>query len=153
MNYRVTKTYGHELGLSACFRQWKAKSHCSKMHGYALSVTLVFECSEYDLDETNWVINFGGLKPVKAWLEQTFDHKTLVALDDPLFEKFQEMHNAGLIELVPVYRTGCEAFATMVFEYVENWLVENGHASRVKLVSAEVREHGANSAKYTLEGV
>lgn len=28
MTYVSTKTYGHEVGLSATFRQWRASSHC-----------------------------------------------------------------------------------------------------------------------------
>ena len=28
-----TKTYGHDLGLSAAFRQWRAESHCRLIHG------------------------------------------------------------------------------------------------------------------------
>jgi 6-pyruvoyltetrahydropterin/6-carboxytetrahydropterin synthase len=38
----VKKTYGHELGLSACFRQHRAKSHCRFLHGYPLSFTFTF---------------------------------------------------------------------------------------------------------------
>ena len=35
--WRSTKTYGHEEGLSCCFRQWRAThSHCRLLHGYAL---------------------------------------------------------------------------------------------------------------------
>ena len=34
--YRSSKTYGHEIGLSAAFRQWRAQSHCRLIHGYAL---------------------------------------------------------------------------------------------------------------------
>ncbi|SVB70610.1 uncharacterized protein METZ01_LOCUS223464, partial [marine metagenome] len=28
--YQSTKTYGNEVGLSCCFRQWRADSHCNK---------------------------------------------------------------------------------------------------------------------------
>ena len=41
--WRSTKTYGHEEGLSCCFRQWRAThSHCRLLHGYALSFRLTF---------------------------------------------------------------------------------------------------------------
>ena len=54
MKYRVIKTYGNETGLSCAFRQWKATSHCSLIHGYALGFEVTFEASE--LDKRNWVI-------------------------------------------------------------------------------------------------
>lgn len=162
--FEVTKTYGHDQGLSATFRQWRAKSHCRFLHGYALAVTLTFGCAASELDENGWVMNFGALKPIKQWLQDTFDHKTLVAKDDPCLEFFRQMAreetglsadrewniHPPLIQLVEVERTGCEAFAKMIFEYVNAWLEdpEATHGSKAKLLSVEVREHGANGASY-----
>ena len=71
--YYSTKTYGHNIGLSACFRQPNAHSHCKFLHGYSLQFKFTFSCDS--LDERNWVVDFGGLKPLKAWLENTFDHQ------------------------------------------------------------------------------
>lgn len=144
--YRSTKTYGHELGLSACFRQWRADSHCNQLHGYALSFKLVFEA--WELDKRNWVVDFGGLKPVKSFLEDTFDHKTVVAADDPELSLFQLLAERGLIQLVVLDNVGCEAFAGHVFNYVDSWLERTGLSPRVTLLSVECREHGANSAIY-----
>jgi len=146
MTYQVTKTYGHDVGLSATFRQWRAESHCRFLHGYALAVKLTFECERHQLDQNGWVINFGMLKPVKAWLESMLDHKTLVAKDDPMLWKFQAMSMDGLIQLVEVERTGCEAFAKMIYEHVQDWLMTTDRAGLCELVEVEVREHGANSA-------
>lgn len=148
--YKSTKTFGHELGLSCAFRQWRAThSHCSKLHGYAISVHLEFEAIE--LDERNWVIDFGGLGEVKAFLKNHFDHKTLVALDDPQLKVFQQMEDEGLIDLVKVEAVGCEQFAVLIHGFVTRWLQVNNHFPRVVLKSVEVREHGANSAIYTGE--
>ena len=142
--YASTKTYGHEVGLSACFRQWRAQSHCRLLHGYALAVRFEFEADE--LDARHWVVDFGSLKTLKGWLEATFDHKTLVAEDDPLLPLMREMAAAGLCEVVVVPATGCEAFVRLIFAAAEDWLARNGYAPRVRLASVEVREHGANSA-------
>lgn len=144
--YLSTKTFGHEVGLSAAFRQWKADSHCRFLHGYALAVKFTFAAT--DLDCRNWVVDFGGLKSLKAMLEDTFDHKTLVAVDDPLKPMFRQMHDAGMIELVEVPRTGCESFAEMIYSATEQWLLDAGFSPRCSLVSVEVMEHGANSAIY-----
>lgn len=147
MSYRSTKRYGHEIGLSAAFRQWRADSHCKYLHGYALAIKFVFEADE--LDNRNWVVDFGSLKSLKGILETTFDHKTLVADDDPALLLFDAMNTAGLIQMVRVPATGCEKFAEMIYDVTEIWLKDSGHAPRVRLVSVEVCEHGANSAVYT----
>lgn len=149
--FRVKKTYGHELGLSACFRQWRAESHCRYLHGYALSFSFTFEAS--DLDTRNWVLDFGNLKPLKEELVQMFDHKLIIADDDPWKDELAQVAGLGLAEVVvaegPV---GCEAFAFYAFQMAELFLGLNGYAPRVRIVSVECAEHGANSAIYSPHG-
>lgn len=137
--YWSGKTYDHSVGLSCAFRQWRAGSHCNKLHGYALKVDLIF--SSLDLDDRNWVQDFGGLKEVKEWLCETFDHKTLVARDDPQISMFREMHQAGIIDLVLVDNVGCEEFARMIYEQIHKM----GYS---KLVLVKVCEHTGNNAGY-----
>ena len=132
MTYRSTKTYGANLGLSCAFRQWRAESHCRFLHGYAL------------------VVDFGSLKSFKGWLENTFDHCTLVASDDPEYETFKALDASGIIDMRTVEVTGCEAFARMIFECADIWLKDNGYSPRVWIAQVEVREHGSNSAIYSL---
>lgn len=146
MTYQSTKTYGHEIGFSAAFRQWRAGSHCSFLHGYALAVRFVFEADE--LDARNWCVDFGGMKSLRAWLEDTFDHKTIVAKDDPAIEWFREGHRLGTLQLVELPATGCEKFAEHIYGAAQAWLDENGYSPRCRLVSVEVIEHGANSATF-----
>lgn len=144
--FKSTKTFGHEIGLSAAFRQWRAESHCRFIHGYALAVR--FEFATEELDVRNWVVDFGSMKSLKAMLESTFDHKLLVAEDDPFKDELCSLQGLGLAEVVVVPATGCERFAEMIFECTEMWLLNNGYSPRCKLVSVEVKEHGANSAIY-----
>lgn len=145
MTYQSTKTYGHNLGLSCAFRQWRAKSHCQLIHGYALSFKLVFEAKT--LDDNNWVVDFGSLKPLKAKLQEKFDHTLLVAMDDPKKDILMSLADHGLAKVILVESTGCEATAKYVFDMTEQWLVECGYKN-VTLVSVEVAEHGSNSAVY-----
>ena len=144
--YCSTKTFGHELGLSCAFRQWKADSHCRYLHGYAIAVKIVFGANE--LDHRNWVVDFGSLKTLKGYLENAFDHKTLVAKDDPNIDWFKQGEALGVIELHEVEKTGCEAFAEYIYILTDMWLLDNGYAPRVSVYSVEVSEHGANSAIY-----
>lgn len=147
MTFYSTKRYGHEVGLSACFRQWRADSHCHNLHGYALSVEFVFETDE--LDDRNWVVDFGGLKDLRKRLEATFDHKTVIAADDPHLDWFRTGHDLGVLDLVVLPHVGCEMFAEYAGTLAVEWLDEHGLSDRVRLVSCEVREHGANGASWT----
>lgn len=141
-----TKTYVHAIGLSCCFRQWRADSHCRFLHGYALQVKITFGCNK--LDKNGWVMDFGGLKSFKLWLEQTFDHKTLVAHDDPVLPNFQMFHDNGIIQMRIVPGVGCEAFAQYIFTECQEWLDRSKTDGQrdVWVESVEVREHEANSA-------
>lgn len=146
--YISTKTYGHEIGLSTAFRQWRAgHSHCRFIHGYALSVRIEFEADE--LDSCNWVMDFGNLKPVKEWLTAQFDHKLLVASDDPDLRMFIQLDKHQVADIRVVVATGCEAFAELILKWVNSWLHNIGAAPRVRVRSVAVAEHGANSAIYT----
>jgi len=148
MTYHSSKMYGHEIGLSCAFRQWRAvESHCSKLHGYAIAVKLEFEAEA--LDHRNWVMDFGGLKAVKQYLTDTFDHKVLVAHDDPDHALFNDMEAIGIADLTRVEHVGCEAFAEMIYHWIINWMFVNSLDSRVRLTRVTVSEHGANSAAYS----
>lgn len=147
MAYLSTKTYGHEVGLSVAFRQHRAESHCRFIHGYALSVKFTFAAEV--LDENGWVMDFGGLKDIKSYLQDLLDHRLLVAEDDPMKDELCALAGLGVADVIVLPATGCEAFAKAIFTWVEFWLYDNNHAPRVTLVSVEVKEHGANSAIYT----
>lgn len=152
-----TKRYGHEVGLSTCFRQWKATSHCNQLHGYAIAVTLKFGASS--LDSRGWVVDFGALKDLKAWLKDTFDHKTVLASDDPMLPALQTCSlETSSFDIVVLPAVGCEAFAKMVSDRVSLWLLDVYLPSinsigvappdGLHLHSVTVAEHGANSATF-----
>ena len=148
--YRVTKTYGNEKGLSCAFRQWRAESHCRLIHGYSLGFKFTFEAQ--DLDERNWVYDFGNMKFIKEFLERSFDHVLAVAEDDPERSTLEalgsEKRRIKDIANVRIFgNVGCEAFAEYVFSYI--WTkVDHETKGRVRLVSVECFEHGSNSAIY-----
>ena len=147
--YRSTKTYDHNEGLSCCFRQWRAAhSHCRLLHGYALAFHFVFVTRE--LDQHNWCLDFGGLKPVRAWLHEMFDHTVLIAEDDPDLATFRDLAARDLVDLRVLPAVGCEAMARLAFEYVDAF-AQKETGGRVWLESAEVREHAGNSASYEVK--
>lgn len=142
--YYSTKTYGHERGLSCAFRQPLAShSHCSLIHGYSLAFS--FKFASNTLDEKNWVVDFGGLKQLKEWLEHNFDHSIAVAKDDPEMKTFLALEEKGLARVVVMNGVGCEKFAEHAFWFADK-LVKELTNNRCWAVSCEVKEHGANSA-------
>ena len=144
--HRSTKTYGNEVGLSCCFRQWRADSHCNKLHGYSLGFRFTFEAAK--LDERNWVYDFGGCKWIKEYLQRKFDHKLVVARDDPILEdEFLYTALNNIAEIRYVDDVGCEKFAEMVYNSIAPKIQEETKG-RASLFSVECFEHGANSASY-----
>lgn len=148
--HRVTKTYGHELGLSATFRQPQATSHCRFIHGYALGFKIVFECDT--LDDNGWVKDFGSLKALKQRLCDTFDHKLLLAADDPYLAHLQEALSFNgqplLADIVVVPKVGCESFASMVAGWARETITPPEYQRGVRVAEVECREHAGNAASY-----
>ena len=145
MGFKSGKIIPHSTGLSCCFRQWRTDTHCKFLHGYALQVEFEFERIYGGLDSRKWVFGFGDLKPTKRWLEEMFDHKTVVAKDDPELETFKELDKKGLIQLNIVENIGAESFAKMIFDHVKIYLI----GQDVHIVSVTVREHESNWASYS----
>jgi 6-pyruvoyltetrahydropterin/6-carboxytetrahydropterin synthase len=137
------KTYTHATGHSCAFRQWRADSHCNLIHGYALQFELQFGGEK--LDEKNWIVDFGGLKPLKEWLKYMFDHTYLIASDDPKKGIFYELEKESLIDLRLVDAVGCERFAEMVFDKAQE-IIQDLYGDRCWVESVTVREHESNSA-------
>ena len=145
-NYFSTKTYGHNIGLACVFRQPNADhSHCHLLHGYSLQFRFTFGCDE--LDNKNWAVDFGGLKPLKAWLEDKFDHKMALDINDPHLEKFRELEALDLMSIVTFDGVGAEKFAEHAFNFADKLIREQTN-NRCYVVEVECAEHGANSAIY-----
>ncbi len=131
------------------FRQPNADhSHCHLLHGYSLAFKFTFGCK--DLDDKNWAVDFGGLKPLKAWLEDNFDHKTAIDIADPHLEKFKELEALDLAEIRTFDGVGCEKFAKHAFDFADK-LIREKTGDRCFVDSVECMEHGANSAIYRKE--
>ena len=141
-------------GFSTVFRQWKAEgTHCKFLHGYGVSFRVWFEG---ELDERNWVWDFGGMKRAKGtidgmspkvWMDYMFDHTTIVAEDDPYVEGFKAMGEHGLIQVRIIPATGAEQFSKYIFEKL-NTFVQEETSGRVKVKRVEFMEHAKNTAIY-----
>jgi 6-pyruvoyltetrahydropterin/6-carboxytetrahydropterin synthase len=142
-------------GFSCVFRQWRAEgTHCKFIHGYGVSFKVWFEG---DLDERNWVWDFGGMKRAKGtidgknpkeWMDYMFDHTTIIAEDDPFLGAFMEMDRVGAAQIRVVPAVGAEQFAKYIFEKLNAFIQEETNG-RVKIIQVEFKENDRNSAIYT----
>jgi 6-pyruvoyltetrahydropterin/6-carboxytetrahydropterin synthase len=141
-------------GFSTVFRQWRADgTHCQFLHGYGISFKITFEG---ELDEKNWVWDFGGMKRAKgtidgmnpkAWMDYMFDHTTIIAEDDKYLELFKDMDAGKLIQLRIIPATGAEQFAKYIYDKVNEFVLEETN-NRVRVTQVEFKEHNKNSAIY-----
>jgi len=141
-------------GFSTVFRQWKAEgTHCRFLHGYGVSFRVWFEG---ELDERNWVWDFGGMKRAKGtidgmnpkvWMDYMFDHTTIIAEDDPYLEQFKEMWKDGIIQLRIIPAVGAEQFAKYIYEKLNTFVKEETNG-RVKVVRVKFMENNKNSSLY-----
>ena len=136
-----------ELG-SCAFRQWGAASHCKHVHGYQLKAKFWFGASS--LDEKNWVVDFGGLKELKALLQHQFDHTLCIAANDPLLSLFQELHNQGGCDLRIMEGVGIEKTAEWCALAADEF-IRKATNNRCWVDQVEVFEHELNSAIYTTQ--
>lgn len=138
-----TKRYT-EIGPVA-YHQWRDEGACRLIHGYALSFYFEFESDS--LDFRNWCVDFGGLGPLKDFLEQCFDHKLLLASDDPHYDLIKQLETAGIAEITEVEATGCEAISDFLYKHLNTgFLREMGAPEDVWCSKVEVIEVGKNSA-------
>jgi len=141
-------------GFSTVFRQWRADgTHCQFLHGYGISFKITFEG---ELDERNWVWDFGGMKRAKgtidsmnpkAWMDYMFDHTVIMAEDDPYLKLFEDMDKNKLIQLRVIPATGAEQFAKYIYDKVNKFVLEETN-NRVRVTQVEFKEHNKNSAIY-----
>jgi 6-pyruvoyltetrahydropterin/6-carboxytetrahydropterin synthase len=149
--FQSTKVFD---GFSCVFRQWRAEgTHCKYIHGYGVSFKVWFEG---ELDERNWVWDFGGMKRAKgtidgmnpkAWMDYMFDHTMVIAEDDPFIESFKLMDRAGAAQIRILPAVGAEKFAEYIYEKLNTFVQEETN-ERVKVIRVEFMEHGRNTAIY-----
>jgi len=141
-------------GYSTVFRQWRAEgTHCKFLHGYGVSFKVWFEG---ELDERNWVWDFGGMKRAKgtidgmnpkAWMDYMFDHTVIISENDPNINLFRSMDESNIIQLRIIPLVGAEQFAKYIYEKL-NTFIQAETEGRVKVTQVEFREHEKNTAIY-----
>jgi 6-pyruvoyltetrahydropterin/6-carboxytetrahydropterin synthase len=141
-----TKEYIDEFPVA--YKQWKADTHCNKNHGYSFSFKFYFGANE--LDKRGWVCDYGGFKELKQILKDQFDHKTLIAEDDPQLEIYKDLHSKGILDLTVLPAMGCELIADQLYRFMNGVYIPDylgaGESERIWCYRVEVRETKYNMA-------
>jgi 6-pyruvoyltetrahydropterin/6-carboxytetrahydropterin synthase len=141
--HTCSKSYG---GFPCCHRQWRHPGHCRFVHGYSRSFTFWF--AAHHLDVHGFVVDFSSLQPLRARLEQQFDHTFLVNHDDPLLAQWQTLHEQGALDLRVMANVGMEASAELAWGWA-NALLHPRDGGRSCCWRVEARENEANAARFT----
>jgi len=145
MKFKSSKRFGP---ITTGHRQWRDKGHCSYVHGYGRYVRLTFEATE--LDERGWVMDFGDLRGVKNWIEDEWDHRTLIAIDDPVIPELKALEKVGGIHLniLPEgYLPGIEESCRYLYDKL-NPIIQRKTNNRVEITRVEIWETEKNQAEY-----
>ena len=146
--YKYTSTKEYHDAFPCAYRQWRADSHCNTIHGYSFSMKFYFGANS--LDARAWVADYGGLKDLKKFLEDKFDHCLLVSSGDPDLDTYKLLQEKKIAKLTILPKLGCESLADLLYKYVnavyipETW--GSGEADRIWCYRVEVRETLANMA-------
>jgi 6-pyruvoyltetrahydropterin/6-carboxytetrahydropterin synthase len=136
--------------ISTGHRQWRDDGHCSWVHGYGRYIQFTFACNE--LDERQWVMDFGDLRDIRKLIELNWDHKLLLASDDPLLVKFTELAELGGVSLNVMDVTighgpGIEGSCKFIYDLTQP-MIDKKTNGRVWISQVEIWEHENNSAIY-----
>ena len=145
MKFKSTKRFGP---ITTGHRQWRDKGHCSYVHGYGRYVRLTFEASK--LDKCGWVMDFGDLRDIKRWIESEWDHRTLIAADDPVIPELKALEKVGGINLniLPKgYLPGIEESCRYLYDKL-NPMIQRKTNNRVEITRVEIWETEKNQAEY-----
>ena len=136
-----SKTY---RDIPFAHRQHRHGGHCSLIHGHNWAITLTFACQKSDAN--GFVIDFGDLKYLNAWIARNLDHACLFNESDleseALLAQFGHLFKAYILP-----NTSCEGLAQHLHG-VFNPMVLAQTEGRVWVTKVEVEEDSKNSATY-----
>lgn len=143
--------------ISTCHRNWHAERNtnrdsrkCALIHGYSRYIEFAFQG---DLDEFSWVYDFGDCGVIKQWLADNWDHKVLIAGNDPQLDEIVRMHDLNIIHatIIPTdergWGPGIEGSCMWVYDVINPLIVEKTNG-RVSINSVRIWEHEQNTAIY-----
>lgn len=152
------------INLPFAHRQHNHDGHCRLIHGHNWTFELTWAAEK--LDENLFVIDFGKLKWVRAFLEDHFDHTLVLNQDDPwlkylingLNPKFgpdaekNPPTEEPFAKIIVVPNCGAEGLAAFVLHHINRIMTEQklGMDRGLFLQTVRAYEDEKNSATVTL---
>ena len=136
-----SKTYPD---IPLAHRQHQHDGHCRFVHGHSWSIRLTFAATQ--LDAHGFVVDFGKLKYLQAWIDEHLDHAIMLAEDDDAGRAMVD-HQPELFKPFWVEHASCEGLTHAVRDaFVE--LVKQHEGDRVTITAVEVWEDPRNMTRY-----
>ena len=113
----ITKTFAFCYGHRVWNQELKNNqpNKCRHLHQHAAHVDVSLRST---LLVNSMVIDFNELKPIKAFIDQTIDHKFLMDIEDPLLR---------------IWLNSCRlSLEDLVYDKQDFWQVEHSHSGVVK---------------------
>ncbi|MEM8781862.1 MAG: 6-carboxytetrahydropterin synthase [Planctomycetota bacterium] len=141
MPITCSKTYPD---IPLAHRQPNHDGHCRFIHGHSWTIRVTFAAER--LNEHGFVVDFGKLKYLKAWIDEHLDHGILLAVDDHAAIKMIGEYS-GLFKPYYVDRPSCEGLAEEVYdEFIK--LLREHEGDRVRITRVEVWEDPGNMTAF-----
>ena len=134
-----TKTY---RDIPFAHRQHCHDGRCALIHGHNWTITLTFACHRTDVN--GFVVDFGKLKCLKAWIDAHLDHACLFNESDPEKDRILEVFG-GLFKPYILPSCSSEGIARHLHG-VFNPMIRRETGDRAWIVSVEIGEDSKNSA-------
>ncbi len=129
-------------------RQHRHDGHCAQIHGHNWSIAVTFGCTA--LDANGFVVDFGRLKYLRAWIDEHLDHACVFNADDPLREALAAVGGPEVWKVYVVESCSCEGMARHLFAVFDP-LVRTHTEGRAFVKAVEVIEDSRNSALFTAD--
>ncbi|MEM8867824.1 MAG: 6-carboxytetrahydropterin synthase [Verrucomicrobiota bacterium] len=127
-------------------RQHHHDGRCSLIHGHNWAINITFACER--VDASGFVVDFGQLKYLKAWIDQNLDHACLFNEDDPEQERlFNQAGDLFKAYLLP--SCSSEGIAQHLYTVFDPMVREHTD-ERVWITEIEIEEDSKNSASYRI---
>lgn len=149
-HFTCTKRFSE---ICVAHRNWNSGTHCALIHGYARNVEITIQASH--LDKAQWVVDLGDLKFVRQLLERQWDHRLLVASDDPLLEDMRTLEEKGALSLNVMdiskgWGPGLEGSCQFLYDQIDAELRAKTQG-RCRVIKVEIWEKTDNRAALVIE--
>lgn len=125
-------------------RQHRHAGHCARIHGHSWTLSLNFACSE--LDRHGFVVDFGGLRFLKDWIDTHLDHACVLSADDPELA-WVRSKDGSVFKLLVVESASAEGIARHLHAALDP-LVRAETGGRAWIAELELHEDSRNSVRF-----